>query len=210
VGRKFDSIEWRVVRITDDPIGTIDDAEELPAGEIGELIVRGPQVSRAYVTRQEANALAKIADWHRTGDVGYLDDAGRFWYCGRKSQRVESANGPLYTECVEAVANRDPEIRRCALVGVGLRRQQAPVLVFERTGNRVNRGGHSLLDSLQSQVSTRFVQAVFDYGRLPVDIRHNAKINRELLAQWAAKRIRPTAATQSGEVRSHAERGSEG
>ena len=54
VGRKFDSIEWRVIRITDEPIATIDDAEELPAGEIGELIVRGPQVSPMYVTRLTA------------------------------------------------------------------------------------------------------------------------------------------------------------
>ena len=130
VGRKFDSIEWRVIRITDEPIATIDEAEELPTGEIGELIVRGPQVSPKYVTRQEANSLAKIggalstqysvrcadtataaaiAPWHRTGDVGYFDDTGRFWYCGRKSQRVETAAGPLYTECVEAIFNTHPD-----------------------------------------------------------------------------------------------------
>ena len=62
VGRKFDSIDWRVIRITDEPIATIDQVEELPTGEIGELIVRGPQVSLKYVTRVEANAQSKIAD----------------------------------------------------------------------------------------------------------------------------------------------------
>ena len=115
VGRKFDSIEWRVIRITDEPIATIDDAEELPPGEIGELIVRGPQASPRYVTRTECNADAQRshdrrnpAFWHRMGDVGYLDDAGRFWYCGRKSQRVETAAGPLFTECVEAIFNTHP------------------------------------------------------------------------------------------------------
>ena len=88
------------------------DAEELPPGEIGELIVRGPVVTTEYVTRTEANALHKIRDgetfWHRMGDVGYLEVVGtlrrrdrcddgtrsvpttdsRFWFCGRKSHRV--------------------------------------------------------------------------------------------------------------------------
>jgi len=109
VGRRFDSIDWRVVRITDEPIATIDQTEELPQGEIGELIVRGPQVSRRYLPDESAasdaadhNALAKIADgarvWHRLGDVGYFDAEQRFWYCGRKSHRVVTADGTLFTD----------------------------------------------------------------------------------------------------------------
>ncbi len=49
VGRKFDSIEWRVIRISDEPIGAMEDAEALGVGEIGELVVRGAQVSPAYM-----------------------------------------------------------------------------------------------------------------------------------------------------------------
>jgi acyl-CoA synthetase (AMP-forming)/AMP-acid ligase II len=132
VGRPFNSIEWRVIRITDEPIATIGSAESLPPGEIGELVVRGPQTSSCYVAHAKFNAVSKIghtvtrnehldltlpnADsghkseisnpqsempWHRMGDVGYLDEAGRFWYCGRKSHRVETAAGTLFTECVE-------------------------------------------------------------------------------------------------------------
>ncbi len=64
------------------------------AGQIGELIVRGPVVTTEYVTRTDANAMAKIRDderggfWHRMGDVGYFDQQDRFWFCGRMSQRV--------------------------------------------------------------------------------------------------------------------------
>jgi acyl-CoA synthetase (AMP-forming)/AMP-acid ligase II len=239
VGRKFESIEWRVIRITDEPIGSIEETEEMPTGEIGELVVRGPQVSPCYVTRQEANAAAKISAvlgtkysvlsfdpeasspfahppshfryWHRTGDVGYFDDSGRFWYCGRKSQRIESAIGPLYTECVEAVATSDPRIRRCALVGLGTKGMQIPVLVVEQSGARMYPPDHDLLGCLQSQVPTHLIQAILYYGCLPVDVRHNAKINRELLTRWAAKRIGPAVAAQSvGVLRSHAERGDEG
>ncbi|MCR4415526.1 MAG: fatty acid CoA ligase family protein, partial [Thermoguttaceae bacterium] len=82
VGRKFARIQWKVIRIVEGPIARIEDAEELPPGQIGELVVRGPVVTRRYVTRTEANALGKIADgptvWHRLGDVGYLDARGRF------------------------------------------------------------------------------------------------------------------------------------
>src|SRR5262249_4512880 len=153
VGRKFDSIDWRVIRITDEPIATIDEAEELPIGAIGELIVRGPQVSRAYVTRQDANAQAKIADrdgvWHRTGDVGYFDKHGRFWYCGRKSQRVETAAGPLFTECVEGVFNRHPHVEKSAMVGIGPLGDQLPVIAVKlksiKSASRQS-GGEALAD----------------------------------------------------------------
>ena len=73
--------------------------------------------------------LARFDVWHRMGDVGYMDDQGRFWYCGRMSQRVETAGGTLFTECVEAVFNTHSAVRRSALVGVGPLGQQQPVLV---------------------------------------------------------------------------------
>lgn len=194
VGRKFESIDWRVIRISDEPIATIDDAEELPTGQIGELIVRGPQASSRYVTRVEANAEAKVADhegdWHRMGDVGYLDDDGRFWYCGRKSQRVETADGTMFTECVEAVFNSHPAVRRSALVGVGPRQRQTPVLVLE-----LNHGAErlGLTDELRQRAQqhshTRSIHCFQFHRGLPVDVRHNAKIHREQLAAWAATKM---------------------
>jgi acyl-CoA synthetase (AMP-forming)/AMP-acid ligase II len=222
VGRKFDSIEWRVIRIADAPIATIDDAEEVPVGEIGELIVRGPQVSPAYVTRITLNAAAKIIDkragpssaphggedapahpeieqgaltWHRTGDVGYLDDHGRFWYCGRKSQRVETAHGTLFTELVEAIFNAHPFVSRTALVGVGTREQQLAVIVFEPRYVRANPPyayGNLPIELRERALKhelTKEIAIFLRRWRLPVDIRHNAKINREWLADWATRKV---------------------
>ncbi len=109
VGRKFDSIEWRVIRITDEPIATIDDAEELAVGEIGELIVRGPQVSPQYVTGDAAAKSQCIRKDSRMANYGVgiawatsviSMTQGRFWYCGRKYHRVETVHGTLYSECV--------------------------------------------------------------------------------------------------------------
>lgn len=209
VGRKFDSIEWKIIRITDEPIESLALADEVAVGKIGELIVRGPQVSPAYVTRIEANPLAKIADcgprdsapcsanrdpqlpiaaWHRTGDVGYFDAEGRYWYCGRKSQRVETGNGPLYTECVEAIINTHPAVRRSALVGLGPRGCQVPVVVVEWKSRMAN-SRDQLLALAQDHAMTRSLRYFLDHPTLPVDIRHNAKINREQLAAWASRHV---------------------
>ncbi|WP_428308326.1 fatty acid CoA ligase family protein [Lacipirellula sp.] len=227
VGRKFDTIEWRVIRISDEPVATIDEAEELPAGEIGELIVRGPQVSPAYVIAlqplaspggraasasdvasnvaehhpraepgaREYNAASKILDgetvWHRIGDVGYLDDQGRFWYCGRKSNRVETDHGTLYTECCEAVFNELSEVKRTALVGVGPRGEQTPVIMYEPFTQDVDQESvEKQLADIASRFShTQRICHFFPYRPFQVDVRHNAKINREQLATAAAYRI---------------------
>ncbi|HVT27610.1 MAG TPA: fatty acid CoA ligase family protein [Lacipirellulaceae bacterium] len=239
VGRKFNSIEWRVIRMTDEPISAIEQAAELSAGEIGELIVRGPQVSPCYVTQTEFNNLTKIGDkrsgpsaaptagkdaparsncsdrdasWHRTGDVGYFDEAGRFWYCGRKSHRVETASGTLFTECVESIFNTHPAVRRCALVGVGRRGEQTPVIVVEPKSSWNEAERLELQRMARSHRQTAAIdQFMVVQSSLPVDVRHNAKINREMLAVWAAKRLAGGNATQSiADRRFHAERGDEG
>jgi olefin beta-lactone synthetase len=199
VGRKFSGIEWRVLRIVDSPLESIHDLE-LPSGEIGELVVRGPVVTREYVTRQEANAWAKISDaagfWHRLGDVGYLDSQDRFWFCGRMSQRVVTPDGPMFTIPCEAIFNRHPDVSRSALVGIGPRGMQQPAIVVEPVSGknlhrRLARG--KLIAELRtlalSSPSTAEIRHFFVRRRMPVDIRHNAKIAREALAVWAARHV---------------------
>ncbi len=201
VGRRFSQIEWRVIRISDAPLETIAQTEPLPAGEIGELIVRGPQVTRAYATRTEWNARAKIIDghslWHRMGDVGYLDDTDRFWFCGRLAHRVRTADGPLYTIPCEAIFNNHPQVFRSALVGVGAPGAQTPVLVAEPHAEhwpKTPAARRRLLDELhelgQRNEKTAAIHHFLLHRALPVDIRHNAKIFREKLAPWAERQLR--------------------
>jgi len=234
VGRKFGSVDWRVIRITDEPIATIEDCEELPTGEIGELIVRGPQVSPQYIRvsavpgsavcqdgtpessspSNEAhpswqtalttpNALAKITDgdtvWHRMGDVGYFDEQQRFWYCGRKAHRVETSRGTLFTIPVEATFNTSCWVGKSALVGVGARPNQRPVIVYEREANDFvdcvdEFGNPASVSECEQQdlgaiAKVLSVDRILSFRKLPVDVRHNAKINREELAAWAEKQM---------------------
>jgi len=91
--------------------------------------------TREYFLRPEATRLAKIPDgaqfWHRMGDVGYRDEHGKLWFCGRKAHMVETAEGPMFTICCEAIFNQHPRIYRCALVGVGEKPKQRPVIIVE-------------------------------------------------------------------------------
>ncbi|HEY2826386.1 MAG TPA: fatty acid CoA ligase family protein, partial [Pirellulales bacterium] len=208
VGRRFGGIQWRVIRITDEPIQTTADAKELPPGQIGELIVSGPVVTSKYFTRAEANVLAKIRDaesggvWHRMGDVGYFDEHDRFWFCGRMSQRVTISSAPasgatMFTIPCEAIFNRHPDIFRSALVGIGPPGQQCPAIVVEPQPGRLPRGRYErekLISELrilaQTADHTATIHDIFIHKSLPVDVRHNVKINREELAHWAMRQLR--------------------
>lgn len=201
VGKKFDRVQWRVIRISDEPISRIQEVEVLPAGEIGELMVQGPQVTDQYVTRTDANAEHKVKDggsfWHRMGDVGYMDEHQRFWFCGRKSHRVQTEDGTLYTVRCEAIFNTHPSVYRSALVGLGSPGQQIPVVVVEPlaecwTENAVKRSGfiRELHELAQQHELTRPIQHILLKQALPVDIRHNSKIFREQIRPWAEEQLR--------------------
>jgi olefin beta-lactone synthetase len=200
VGRRFRDVRWKVIRIVDGPIGSIEEVEELPIGEIGELIVSGPQVTRAYVTRVQWNALSKIADgenvWHRIGDSGYLDEQDRFWFCGRVAHRVLTAEGPMYPVCCEAIFNTHPAVRRSALVGVGPKGCQRPVIILEPHEGQMPKGKgerEAFLGEVKklgaSNRLTAGIAAFLLHARFPVDVRHNVKISRERLAQWAERQL---------------------
>ena len=190
----------RIIAITDAPLADWSAVQELAPGQIGEITVAGPTATDAYFNRPQATAAAKITETladgstrivHRMGDVGYFDAQGRLWFCGRKTQRVETAQGPLYTEQVEPVFNTVAGVRRTALVGIGPAGAQRPVLCYELEPGvkdspailaalRTVAGAHPPLAGIADFLCHR---------AFPVDIRHNAKIGREKLAVWAAARL---------------------
>lgn len=190
VGRPGDGIDLRVIRVVDGAVATWSDDLVLPAGQIGELVVAGDVVTTAYEARPEATARAKIQDgarvWHRMGDLGRVDPQGRVWFCGRVGHRVETAAGLVHSG-LEALFAEDPRVARCALVGV----RGKPVLVVEaRSGAPRDALTRELLARGQARPETAQVKDVLFHPGLPVDVRHNAKIRRELLAAWAAEQLR--------------------
>ncbi|BDT86777.1 fatty acid CoA ligase family protein [Nocardia cyriacigeorgica] len=203
IGRPSDRIEARVIAITDDPLPTWADAEarasELSRTRgVGELVVCGPNVSTRYYWPDRANTAGKIAEgdrvWHRTGDLATIDEQGRIWFCGRKSQRVVTASGPMFTVQVEQMFNAVAGVARTALVGVGAPGAQRPVLCVEAEPGADTASVVSALRALATQSElTTAVDDFLIHPSFPVDIRHNAKIGREKLAVWSGKRLRGSA-----------------
>ena len=197
VGLPVPGIQVEVIRISDAPIVTWSDSLKVSPGEIGEIVVKGPQVTASYFNRDESTRLAKIADpehggfFHRMGDLGYCDGIGRFWFCGRKSHRVITANGDLFTIPCEAIFNTHPKVFRTALVGVGESGQQRPVLCVELEQGTQKSEQEQIRQQLfelgQGAEITRSIEQILFHPAFPVDIRHNAKIFREKLAVWAAR-----------------------
>jgi acyl-CoA synthetase (AMP-forming)/AMP-acid ligase II len=232
VGRALAGIEIKIIVLTDGPIASLADARELPPGEIGEIIVRGPVVTKLYDALPEPTALAKIqipepyrgeadirqsqktagapdsldtchlelgtsshlsletsapsgAVWHRMGDCGYIDAAGRLWFCGRKAERVETAAGPLYTEPCEQVFRTHPRVTRCALIGLGPRGAQRPAIVIEGEFADPQALARELRALALAHPHTAAIDTFYFHPAFPVDVRHNAKIHRLTLATWA-------------------------
>ncbi|MBX3396662.1 MAG: AMP-binding protein [Phycisphaerae bacterium] len=235
VGRPVRQVEVRIIRITDDPIDAWSDDLVLPTGEVGEIAVKGPVVTREYITSESANRLAKIREnppplhheqrvsdaptqshadptaqarsvepgnasdvWHRMGDLGRIDSQGRLWFYGRKSHRVTTVRGTLFTEPVEAIFNQHPKVRRSALVGIGDRGCQTPIVCIEIDHRALEAADHSNPNKLGEELFqlgsqypfTRDIDTFLIHPEFPVDIRHNSKIFREKLAVWAADQIR--------------------
>ncbi|MDP7135248.1 MAG: AMP-binding protein, partial [Planctomycetota bacterium] len=200
VGRPVDEAEVSVIRITDEAIEEWSEDLRMPDGEIGEITVRGPMVTRQYFNRDESTRLAKIRDtddsdggvFHRMGDLGYFDEEGRLWFCGRKAHRVQTENETLFTVPCESVFNVHEKVFRTALVGVGKAGLQKPVLCVELLdGSTVWATVRDALQKLGEQhAHTGPIQTFLKHPSFPVDIRHNAKIFREKLAVWAEEQLR--------------------
>lgn len=201
VGRPFPHMELKIIEITHGPIQHLERVREMQPFEIGEILVSGPVVTREYYRQPEATLLAKIPDgdrfWHRMGDVGYRDMEGRLWFCGRKAHVVETAHGRMFTICCEAIFNQHPRIFRSALVGVGEKPLQRPVIIVEPEADQFPSrpaDQRQLQDELRQMALanplTQHIETILFHPALPVDIRHNVKIFREKLAPWAEQQLR--------------------
>lgn len=196
VGRVVPPVHVAILAIRDEPIADWSEVTLCKPGEIGEICVCGPTTTQSYFGRPQATELAKIRRgdqvWHRMGDVGYFDDAGMLWYCGRKGHRVELAGGTLHTAPVEEIFNTHPQVRRTALVGVQVAGQTEALLCVERQGAAGPADRELLLELARlgdQHPVTRPVRRFLVHPQFPVDIRHNAKIGREQLAVWAQAQL---------------------
>ncbi|MCL1470397.1 AMP-binding protein [Argonema antarcticum] len=177
VGKPVSAIQLKIIRQQwGKPIISYTESEFanacLPPETVGEIVVSGNHVLPGYLYgygNEETKFNVEGIPWHRTGDGGYLDLQGRLWLLGRCSAYIEDEYGILYPFAVEAVVQHYPNIRRCAIVSYRGRR----ILVVELNNpkSKIN------LTSLHQSLANTQIHAIKVCKKLPVDKRHNSKID---------------------------------
>jgi acyl-coenzyme A synthetase/AMP-(fatty) acid ligase len=170
------------------PVTTLD------AGATGEVLVRASWCSDGYDGLWATERSARPADadgraWHRTGDVGHLDAAGRLWIEGRTVHVIDAVDGAITPVPVELAAEAVDTVTGAAAVGVGPTGCQQLVVVVRADGEGDGLASEGVTDAVRAAVrdrTGRTVAAVLAREELPVDIRHGTKIDRTALGGWAA------------------------
>ncbi|WP_150462466.1 alpha/beta fold hydrolase [Nesterenkonia ebinurensis] len=203
VGRPVDGVEFAVAPLDDlgRPAETLQNPEDTP-GVLSEIVVSAAHLKAGYdrlwhTDRRSRRDHHRGLLWHRTGDIGHFDTAGRLWIQGRLQHVITTPEGPVGPGAVETPVDTLPEVSRSAAVGVGPAGTQAVVVVLEPAdGEQLSVGSSPLA---RPEVSRRVREAsaavpvagVLVVEALPTDIRHNSKIDRSRLAVWAAEVTAP-------------------
>ena len=202
VGRPAPGMEIRLIPLSDEAVDSMEALPGVPAGQPGEVCVRGPVVTRAYADAPGATRLSKIpseaagsnralSPWHRMGDVGVFDSDGLLWFHGRKSHRLQTPDGLLMPVPIENLFGGLPELERVALVGVGARGEERPVLVVEaKAGVSHKRAVAAARSRARTLPQAAPIEAFLAHRSFPVDVRHNSKIHRLELKRWAESKLR--------------------
>ncbi len=182
-----------------DADGRATGAPSAEPGVLGEILVSALHLKKGYdrlwltdrAAVRDTEGLERIdptARWHRTGDVGHLDARGRLWVEGRMPHVIVAADGPIAPVGPEQEVERVEAVRRAAVVGVGPRGLRQAVVVVETIPptRRAGLADAPLARAVRESTSVPLV-AVLVVRRLPTDIRHNSKIDRSRLSDWAER-----------------------
>lgn len=152
------------------------DAASLADGRVGEIVVSGEHVVVDYLAGEDSRELTiRVGpeSWHRTGDAGCLDASGRLWLHGSSRARVEVDGGFRYPLAVDAALSDDAALVRSTLAC----HDGKVLLVVQPRGDL----GATVLGSLASRVAWSGADEVVVIRRMPLDRRHNAKIDHPQL-----------------------------
>jgi acyl-CoA synthetase (AMP-forming)/AMP-acid ligase II/pimeloyl-ACP methyl ester carboxylesterase len=184
VGKPVNNCRVKIVAVDDG-------VTELPHGETGEVVVSAPWMSlgynRLWLTQQKARFVSDGLTWHRTGDVGHLDSEGHVWIEGRVVHMIHTAQGSITPVPLETVCEMISGVQRAAAVGIGEPGIQQIVIVLETDEKNENVASAALTAQVRQALGLVDVVAVWETKKLPVDIRHNSKIDRTALGQRMQK-----------------------
>ena len=179
-----------------DPLDKSGVPEGMPVqqpGRLGEILVRAPHIRYGYDRLWMTNQSASVPEgMHRTGDIGELDEQGRLWVGGRLGHVVTTPQGPLAPVACEQSIETLENIDLAAVVGVGPAGTQCVVAVVQMSSDAHAPGAASLelVSGVRDKTSALIdIAAVLVVKQLPVDRRHNSKVDRAAVAQWATRTL---------------------
>ncbi len=158
-------------------------------GLVGEVVVRAPHARSGYDRLWHTEFAASQPDgWHSTGDVGHLDELGQLWIGGRVSHVISTPDGPVTPVRIEQAIEGLEGVASAAVVGVGPPGLQRIVAVIQPVSapRSPRSAALDIVDAVRAAVVGVDISAVFEVPALPVDRRHNSKIDRTRVAGWAS------------------------
>ena len=159
--------------------------------QTSELLVSAPWMSAGYdslwLTQHNARPVANTdgdsVTWHRTGDVGHIDNEGNVWIEGRLVHVIHTSRGPVAPVPLEIAIEALPNIVRVAAVGVGPVDVEQLVIVVETINSSDGPADAELTHAVRAALAPLTIAAVWTTKKLPVDIRHNSKIDRTAVSK---------------------------
>ncbi len=198
IGKHFKDVEIKIHKITDEAIPILKDENILENNLTGEIIVKSKTVTPEYFKMENKTTLAKIYDgdslWHRMGDVGYLDNDNNLWFCGRLNHRVYLNNRVYFSVPLESFYLNHKMVSKASLTKVNTNGAEKLAMVIERKDHKVNIKDQNFFNELKLLASQNEDAAQIEtfilHKKFPVDVRHNIKIDRVKLAQYAQEVVR--------------------
>lgn len=196
VGQFADGLQYKFIKIVRNPIEISSDQQwkelEVPTGDVGELLVAGEHVCRAYYNNPEAFSKSKVHDhndvvWHRTGDLGRLDEDGNVWIVGRIHNVIERAGRYLFPVQAEVVMKRQPYTRLAAYLGVPDEKlgEKTVCVISPREKDEISNS--SLCSEREKEIRRLMdkndipVDQVLFHPDIPMDLRHRSKVEYGIL-----------------------------
>jgi len=168
-----------------------DHSRELPPGEIGDIMFRGPTLFVAYHKQPELTAATRTDDgWFVTGDRGHVDDEGYLYFAGRAGEVINRGGTKIYPKAVEDLLVEHPDVEEAAVVGMPDERLGERVCAYVVTRDGAVVDVEELREFFAQQQAMKYLapEAVIAVDELPMT--PTGKVAKSALAQDAAERAR--------------------
>ena len=188
-GTVVEDINLKIIE-NDQKLSQGDQIKMLEQGEKGEIIVSGGHVLDTYLDAEENNKIKITADnenWHRTGDLGYIDASGRLWLLGRAKAEISRGSEKIYPFSIETMLSFEKDIKRTAIIS-----KKGKILLFIEIFYTEDKEKQlQIQDKLEEKIKEMkiAVDKVIFADKIPVDKRHNGKIDYGSLERLSEKYI---------------------